>query len=164
MFEAEPGLMIWTVISFVILLVLLRKFAYKPLVGMMHRREETIKESIEEAKRTRESAEELYEQYKKLIDKARDEAKKIIDEGKTLGEQARKEMVTKANDESAQVVKRAQEQIAFEKERALSELREQIADLSIMAASKVIDRSLSLKDHEKLLEEYISSIGEVDAQ
>jgi F-type H+-transporting ATPase subunit b len=73
-------------------------------------------------------------------------------------------MVNKANDESAQVVKRAQEQIAFEKERALSELREQIADLSIMAASKVIDRSLSKKDHEKLLEEYISSIGKVDAQ
>jgi F-type H+-transporting ATPase subunit b len=162
-FEAEPGLMIWTIISFIILLIVLRKFAYKPLVGMMHQREETIKESIEEAKRTRESAEELHEKYKKLIEKARDEAKKIIDEGRTLGEQARKEMVSKANDESAQVVRRAQEQIVFEKERALSELREQIADLSIMAASKVIDRSLKKEDHEKLLEEYISSIGKVDA-
>ena len=164
MFEAEPGLMIWTVISFFILLILLRKFAYKPLVSLMHKREETIRESIEEVKRTREDAEELHERYKKLILEARNEAKKIIDEGKALGEQARKEMVNKANDESAQVVKRAQEQIAFEKERALSKLREQIADLSIMAASKVIDRSLSKEDHMKLLEEYVQKIGNLNAQ
>ena len=164
MFEAEPGLMIWTVISFFILLILLRKFAYKPLVGMMSKREETIRESIEEAKRTRESAEELHEKYKQLIAEARGEAKKIIDEGKTLGEQARKDMITKANEESNRIVKRAQEQIAMETERALSKLREQIADLSIAAASKVIDRSLSKEDHMKLLEEYVSKIGDLHGQ
>ena len=81
MFEAEPGLMLWTVISFFILLVLLRRFAYKPLVGMMSKREAAIRESIEEAKRTREAAEELQEKYRKLIAEARDESKKIISEG-----------------------------------------------------------------------------------
>ena len=164
MFEAEPGLMIWTVISFFILLILLRKFAYKPLVGMMHKREETIRESIEEAERTRESAEELQEKYKQLIAEARNEAKKIIDEGKVLGEQARKDMITKANEESSQIVKRAQEQITLETERALSELRTQIADLSIAAASKVIERSLSKEDHMNLLEEYVSKIGTLNGQ
>ena len=156
--------MIWTVISFFILLVLLRKFAYKPLVGMMHKREETIRESIEEAERTRESAEELQEKYKQLIAEARNEAKKIIDEGKALGEQARKDMITKANEESSQIVKRSQEQIALETERALSELRTQIADLSIAAASKVIERSLSKEDHMNLLEEYVSKIGTLNGQ
>ena len=156
--------MIWTVISFFILLVLLRKFAYKPLVGMMHKREESIRESFEEAKRTRESAEELQEKYKQLIAEARNEAKKIIDEGKALGEQARKDMITKANEESNQIVKRAQEQIAMETERAVSELREQIADLSIAAASKVIDRSLGKEDHMKLLEEYVQKIGNLNGQ
>ena len=164
MFEAEPGLMLWTVISFFILLVLLRRFAYKPLVGMMSKREAAIRESIEEAKRTREAAEELQEKYRKLIAEARDESKKIISEGKALGEQARKEMITKASEESNQIVKRAQEQIALEKERAISELRERIADLSIAAASKVIDRSLSKEDHMELLEEYISSIGDLNVQ
>lgn len=164
MFEAEPGLMIWTVISFFILLVLLRKFAYKPLVGMMSKREATIQELIEEAKRTRESAEELHEKYKKLIAEARDESKKIIEEGRALGEKARKEMINKASDESNQIVKRAQEEIALEKERAISELRERIADLSIMAASKVIDRTLSKEDHTKLLEEFVSNVGNLDGQ
>ena len=164
MFEAEPGLMIWTVISFLILLVLLRKFAYKPLVGMMQKREDTIRESIDEAKQTREEARKLKDEYKQLIAEARGEAKKIIDEGKALGEKARKEMINKATEESGQIVKRSQEQITFEKERALSELREQIADLSIAAASKVIERSLSKEDHVKFLEEYVSKIGDLDAQ
>ena len=164
MFEAEPGLMIWTIVSFLILLVLLRKFAYKPLLGMMQKREEAIRESIDESKRTREEAQKLQDEYKQLIAKARDESKKIIDEGKALGEKARKEMINKATEESSQIVKRSQEQITFEKERALSELREQIADLSIAAASKVIERSLSKEDHARLLEEYVSKIGELHGQ
>jgi len=97
-------------------------------------------------------------------EKGREIAEKIISEGKALGEQARKEMITKASEESNQIVKRAQEQIALEKERAISELRERIADLSIAAASKVIDRSLSKEDHMELLEEYISSIGDLNVQ
>jgi F-type H+-transporting ATPase subunit b len=156
--------MIWTVISFFILLFFLRRFTYKPLLGMMQKREATIRESIEEAKRTRESAEELHEQYRKLIVEARDEAKKIIDEGKSLGEKARKEMVTRATEESDRVITRAQEEISLEKERALSELRERIADLSIMAASKVIEKSLSKEDHIRLLEQYVSQVGEIDGQ
>lgn len=156
--------MIWTVISFLILLILLRKFAYKPILGMMHKREESIRESIEEAKRTREEAQKLQEEYKHLIAAARGESKKIIDEGKALGEKARKEMINKATEESSQIVKRSQEQITFEKERALSELREQIADLSIAAASKVVERSLSKEDHLKFLEDYVSKIGDLDGR
>ena len=95
---------------------------------------------------------------------AREEAKKIVDEGKTLGEKARKEMISKATEESSQIVKRTQEQLAMEKERTMSELREQIADLSIAAASKVIERSLDKEDHMKLLEDYVSKLGELNGQ
>ena len=160
MFQAEPGLMIWTAISFTVLLVLLWKVAYKPITKALQRREDTIRNSIEEAKDTRESAEALLNDYKNQLAQAREEAHTILSEGKTMGENIKKEIIQKAHEESNQIVKRAQEEIEFQKEKALMELRERIADLTIMAASKVIEKSLDKKDHEQLLDEYISKVGE----
>ena len=161
MFQAEPGLMIWTAVSFIILLVLLWKVAYKPITKALKKREDSIRDSLEEAKNTRESAEALLNDYKNQLAQAREEAHKILSEGKTLGENIKKEIIQKAHDESNQIVKRAQEEIEFQKEKALMELKERIADLSITAASKVIEKSLDKKDHEQLLEEYISKVGEM---
>ena len=160
MFQAEPGLIIWTLISFIILLALLWKVAYKPITKALKKREDTIRDSLEEAKKTRESAETLLEDYKKQLAQAREEAQKILSEGKVMGENVKKEIIQKAHEESNQIVKRAQEEIEFQKEKALMELRERIADLTIMAASKVIERALDKKDHEQLLDEYISKVGE----
>lgn len=160
MFQAEPGLMIWTVISFIILLVLLWKVAYKPINKALKKREDTIRDSLEEAKKTRESAEALLNDYKNQLAQAREEAHKILSEGKALGENIKKEIIQKAHDESNQIVRRAQEEIEFQKEKALMELKERIADLTIMAASKVIEKSLDKKGHEQLLEEYIAKVGE----
>jgi F-type H+-transporting ATPase subunit b len=161
MFQAEPGLMIWTVISFVILLILLWRVAYKPITGALKKREETIRNTLEEAKKNRESAEALVEKYEAQIAQARDEAQKILAEGKMLGENVRKEIIQKAHEEANQIVKRAQEEIGFQKEKALMELKERIADLTIMAASKVVAKTLDKKDHEQLLEEYVSKVGEM---
>jgi F-type H+-transporting ATPase subunit b len=161
MFQAEPGLMIWTVISFVILLVLLWKVAYKPITRALKKREETIRNTLEEANKNRGSAETLVEKYEAQIAQARDEAQKILAEGQTLGENVRKEIIQKAHEEANQIVKRAQEEIEFQKEKALMELRERVADLTIMAASKVVAKTLDKKDHEQLLEEYVSKVGEM---
>ena len=161
MFQAEPGLMIWTAISFVILLILLWKVAYKPITGALKKREETIRNTLEEAKKNRESAEALVEKYEAQIAQARSEAQKILAEGKILGENVRKEIIQKAHEEANQIVKRAQEEIEFQKEKVLMELRERIADLAIMAASKVVAKTLDRKDHEQLLEEYVSKVGEM---
>ena len=161
MFQAEPGLMIWTVISFVILLILLWKVAYKPITRALKKREETIRNTLEEAKKNRESAEALVEKYEAQIAQARDEAQKILAEGKMLGENVRKEIIQKAHEEANQIVKRAQEEIEFQKEKTLMELKERIADLTIMAASKVVAKTLDKKDHEQLLEEYVSKVGEM---
>jgi F-type H+-transporting ATPase subunit b len=160
MFQAEPGLMIWTAISFIILLVLLWKVAYKPITNALNKREDSIRDSLEEANKTRETAESLLEDYKKQLAEAREEAQKILAEGKTMGENIKKEVIQKAHEESNQIVKRAQEEIEFQKEKALMELKERLADLSIMAASKVIEKALDKKDHEQLLDEYISTVGE----
>jgi len=161
MFKFEPGLIIWTLVSFFILLILLKKVAFPPILKGMKKREETIKQQLDDAQKTKKEAETLLEDYKRQLADARSEAQKIINEGKGLGESIRKEVIQKAQEESNQIVKRAQEEIELQKQKALMELQEKIADLSVMAASKVINKSLNLEDHRRLVEDYISKVGEL---
>jgi F-type H+-transporting ATPase subunit b len=161
MFKFEPGLIIWTLVSFFILLVLLKKVAFPPILKGMKKREETIKQQLDDAQKTKKEAETLLDDYKRQLADARSEAQKIINEGKGLGESIRKEVIQKAQEESNQIVKRAQEEIELQKQKALMELQEKIADLSVMAASKVINKSLNLEDHRRLVEDYISKVGEL---
>jgi F-type H+-transporting ATPase subunit b len=161
MFKFEPGLIIWTLVSFFILLILLKKVAFPPILKGMKKREETIKQQLDEAQKTKKEAEILLDDYKQQLADARSEAQKIINEGKGLGESIRKEVIQKAQEESNQIVKRAQEEIELQKQKALMELQDKIADLSVMAASKVINKSLNLEDHRRLVEDYISKVGEL---
>lgn len=161
MFKAEPGLIIWTLVSFFILLILLAKLVYPLILKGLKKREETIQQQLEEARKTKQEAAALLDDYKRQLAEARSEAQKIINEGKGLGENMRKEIVQKAQQESNQIVKRAQEEIELQKQKALLELQEKIADLSIMAASKVINKSLNTEDHRRLVEEYVSKVGEL---
>jgi len=161
MFKAEPGLIIWTIISFILLVILLWKVAYPQILKGMKNREETIKQQLEEAQKTKKEAENLLEDYKRQLGEARSEAQKIINEGKSLGENMRKEIVQKAQEESNQIVKRAQEEIELQKQKAILELQEKIADLSIMAATKIINKSLNTEDNRRLVEEYVSKVGDL---
>lgn len=161
MFKAEPGLIIWTLVSFFLLLILLAKLAYPHILRGLKRREETIQQQLEEARQAKQKAEQLLEEYRRQLAEARSEAQRIINEGKELGENMRKEIIQRAQQESNQIVKRAQEEIELQKQKALLELQERIADLSIMAASKVIGKSLDTEDHRRLVEEYVSKVGEL---
>jgi F-type H+-transporting ATPase subunit b len=161
MFKAEPGLIIWTIISFILLVLLLWKVAYPQILKGMKTREETIKQQLEEAQKTKKEAENLLEDYKRRLAEARSEAQKIINEGKSLGENMRKEIVQKAQEESNQIVKRAQEEIELQKQKAILELQGKIADLSIMAATKIINKSLNTEDNRRLVEEYVSKVGDL---
>jgi F-type H+-transporting ATPase subunit b len=160
-FRPEPGLIIWTLISFFILLILLKKVAFPPILKGMKKREETIKQQLEEAQKTKKEAQNILEDYRRQLAEARSEAQKIINEGKSLGENMRKEIVQKAQAESNQIVKRAQEEIELQKQKAILELQEKIADLSIMAATKIINKSLNTEDNRRLVEEYVSKIGDL---
>jgi F-type H+-transporting ATPase subunit b len=161
MFKPEPGLIIWTLISFFLLLVLLKKLAYPQILKAMKNREQTIVRQLEEAQKTKAEAEQLFADYKRQLADARSEAQKVINEGRALGESMRKEIIQKAQEESNQIVKRAQEEIELQKQKALLELREKIADLSIMAASKVITKSLDSEDNRRLVQEYVSKVGDL---
>ncbi len=159
--KAEPSLWLPTVIAFLIVLFVLRKFAIHKIMEGLDERSVKIEGDIKNAENTREEADKLLADYKAQLADARAEAKKIIDEGKSLGENLRQETITKAQQEANQLITRAQEEIAREKEKAVKELQSQIADISIEVASKVVQKSLSMEEHGKLIDDYVAEVGKL---
>ncbi len=158
-FKAEPNLWFATLFAFALVFLFLSKFAFPMITEMLDKRNEKIEGDLKNAELTREDAEKLLAEYKAQLDEARTEAKRIMDEGKALGENLRKETISKAQEEANQLIARAQEEIAREKDKAIKELQSQIADISIQVASKVIRKSLSADDHSQLIDQYISEVG-----
>jgi F-type H+-transporting ATPase subunit b len=155
------GLQIWTLVTFLVLLVLLSKFAFKPIAQALDRRGEAIKKSIEEAEKQRAEAKKLMDDYQKQLAEARNEAKKIMDEGKALGENVRKEVVEKANAEATALMQRAQEEIQRQKEKGVQELKDTVASLSVQIASKVIEKEVNEATHRQLVENLIKDLAKV---
>jgi F-type H+-transporting ATPase subunit b len=158
---AEPNLWPATLLAFLLVFFILKKFAFPKINEALEQRNEKIEGDLKNAEITREEAEKMLADYKAQLDEARTEAKKIMDEGKALGESLRKEASEKAVEEANQLIKRAQEEIAREKEKAIKELQGQIADISIEVASKVIQKSLSKEEHSQLIDQYVSEVGKL---
>lgn len=158
----EINQLIYSVVSFFILLFILTRYAFPPIMGMLRKREEKIRESIGEAERTRSEAEKLLEDYKKQLSEARKEAQGIIEQSKKVGESVKAEIVEKANKESKQTIEQAKSEIDREKARALSELQTKVADLTVLTTSKVIKKSLSKENHLRLIEESLAEVTELE--
>lgn len=155
----EEGLIFWELIAFVLLLVVLRRFAWKPLLGILEARGNTIRESLEKAEQTRLEAERLMEDYKKDLEEARAEAQQIIDQGRQYGEKMKEEIVANARQEAEQVMTKAAEEIDRERDAAIADLRRNVADLTIKAASMVVNETLDKKSHQALIDQYLSEVG-----
>ena len=155
------GLQLWTLVAFVVLLVLLTKFAFKPIAQALDRRGETIKKSIEDAEKQRAEAKKLMEDYQKQVADARNEAGKIMEEARQLGERVRKEVVEKANSEASAVAQRAQEEIQRQKEKGIQEMKDTVAALSVQIASKVIEKEVNEATHRQLVENLIKDLGKI---
>jgi len=155
------GLQIWTLVAFVVLLVLLAKFAFKPIAQALDRRSETIKKSIDDAEKQRAESKKLMEDYQKQLAEARNEAGKIIEEARQLGERVRKEVVEKANTEASAAVQRAQEEINRQKDKGIQEMKDTVADLSVQIASRVIEKEVNEATHRQLIDNLIKDLGKV---
>lgn len=153
------GLQIWTLVAFVVLLVLLAKFAFKPIAQALDRRGETIKKSIEEAAEQRAAAKKLMEDYQRQLADARNEAKKIMDEGRALGDNVRREVVEKANAEASAILQRTQEELNRAKDKSLQELKDTVAQLSVQIAGKVIEKEVNEATHRQLIDNLIRDLG-----
>ena len=157
-FAGDLGNMIWTLVIFVLVLVVLGKFAWGPILEQLQKRESFIRDSLEEAKQDREAAEETLKKYEVKLAEARSEATTIVDEGRRAGEEVRQRVEADAKAEAAKIVERARHEIDLAKESALNEIYGLAGKLSTEVAAKVIRKELSPEDHDRLIREATDKI------
>jgi F-type H+-transporting ATPase subunit b len=151
MLQFEPGLMVWTIVIFLLLVALLRKVAWKPIVGALDERTRHIKDSLEKAEAAQRAAENARAEYEAMIAKASKEAQELIARGRKAAEGMRDEIVAKAQSESEQLRQRTIREIDLARQKALEEIKHTAAQLSVDIAGKIIGRSLAAKDHQDLI-------------
>ena len=156
--QPDPGLFIWTILTFLVLVALLAKFAWRPLLQALESRQELIRKSLDDAQQATQELERLQAESAQIIRKARVEAETIISNGRSDGERLREEIKQKARADSDAIVRSAERQIQLETTRALQQIRHEVADLSVQIASKLIQRNLSREDNEGLIEETLKQL------
>jgi F-type H+-transporting ATPase subunit b len=156
--QPDPGLFIWTIATFLVLLFLLARFAWRPLLQALENRQASIRKSLDDARQAKEELERLHEQSAQIIKQARAEAESIIAESRADGERLREDLKQKARAEADTIARNAERQIQLETGRALQQLRHEAADLSVMIASKLIQRQLSKEDNQRLIDEALSQL------
>ena len=156
--QPDPGLYIWTILTFLVLVALLSKFAWRPLLGALERRQETIRKSLDDARKAKEELERLQVESKRILDEARSQAAAMLSQTQSDAMRLRDELKQKAQAEAANVMKNAERQIAQETARAVQQIRNEAIDLSIAIASKLLQRNVSKEDNERLIEDTFRQI------
>ncbi|ARK32746.1 F0F1 ATP synthase subunit B [Halalkalibacter krulwichiae] len=160
MFDINWGSILYQLVAFLTLLFFLNKFALKPLLGVMEKREQIVNENLDSAEKNRKEAEEFIVQQRKELEKARVEAQEIIQQAKKLSEQQGQEILEQARENAERVKDSALAEIQREKEQAVQALREQVASLSVLIAAKVIEKELDEKAQEALVQDYLKEVGD----
>jgi F-type H+-transporting ATPase subunit b len=155
------GYLISQIINFALLLVLLRIFLYKPIVNMLDRRREKIKSDLKEAETARSQAETAKQEYEKQLEEAREERRSILAQAKEQAEKTREEILAKARTEAQELVSRTEEDMAALRSQALSGAQEQVVELALAAAGKLVGESLDDKAHRRLIQDFISEVGDL---
>ena len=155
----DPGLYIWTIFTFLVLVFLLNRFAWKPLLAALEARQKTITDALEDARKTREQLERAQQDSARVMAEARVEADGLISRVRTDSERFRLELRDKAAAEAANITKQAQLQIQREADKAVETIRREAVDLSVSIASKLLKRQVSATDQDALLQEALKEIG-----
>lgn len=159
--RVDPGLLLWTMITFMVLLLLLWKAAWRPIIDALDARSEKVRGDIDKAEKSRQEAEKLLDQYKETMNKAKEEASSIIAKGKEEAEKVRSEIVEKANKEAKDVVDRVKREIELAKDNALAEIKTEIVVLSTDIASKIVKKNISAGDQKSLVDEALKNMRTV---
>ena len=145
---------------FIVLLLLVKKFAWGPVMNMMQKREEYVAGEIEAAENSRAEAEKASKEALEQLKQTKQEAQKIIEDAKNAGTRQEHDIIESARAEAERIKEAAQADIQNEKEKALQALQDKVASLSVLIASKVIEKEISAQDQEKLINDYIKEVGE----
>ncbi len=157
--QVDPGLFIWTIVTFLVLLTVLAKFAWRPLLDALETRQNAIRKSLDDAQQAKGELERLNAESARIIQQARIDADAIVSQSRVDGDRLREEIRAKARTEADHIVKNAERQIQLETSRALEQIRREAVDLSVMIASKIIQRNLSKEDNQRLIDEALNRVA-----
>ncbi|WP_151197569.1 F0F1 ATP synthase subunit B [Eggerthella sp. YY7918] len=150
-------------IAFLILWFILAKFGWPLFNGMLEKREQTIKDSLEKSEKARIESEQTLEEYKRQLEEAKSQATQIVADAKNTGEALKADITAKAQTEAAAMIEKARAAIEAEKKAAIAELQGSVADTSIAVASRLIGDDLSDDEHRKIIERYVNEAGSFNA-
>ena len=153
------GVMIWTLVAFIVALLILRKYAFPHISEALEKRQKAIEESIDSAQRTREEADKLLAEYRERLAEARAQSEEIVTRARQAADVHEREAHERAQEIAAEAARRAERDIDAATKRALQEIRREVADLTILATEKVTRKSLDESDQRRLVEE---ALGEID--
>src|ERR671929_799663 len=154
----DVGLMIWTFLAFIIALLVLRKWAWPAITAALDKRQRAIEESIDVAERTRTEAQELLQEYRDRLREARAQADEIVARARKAGEVHERETLEKARLQREELMEQTRRDIDAETRRAIQEIRNEVADLTVMATEKVTRKTLTDADQRRLVEEALNEL------
>ena len=153
----DPGIFLWTIVTFLIVLFILKVKAWGPLVEALEKREKQVEDSLKATKKAIEEAERVSSDYEESIRKAQAKAQQIISDAKTTGEKVKLDLETVANKKADE---KAKAQIDTERVRVINEIKTVAIEISLSAAAKVIEKNLDSDDNRKLVKEALDDIGQ----
>lgn len=160
MLKIEPGLLIWTIITFLVLLAVLRRVAWQPLLAALEQREYSIRNSLDEAQRARQEAEQLLIENRRILADANREAARIIEQGREEAERLRISLSDQAQTEARRMLDEARREITRERQLAVQELKSIVADLALRAAGKLLNTAVTDAEHRRLVAESLDHFPE----
>ena len=158
-----PGLYIWTIITFLLLLYVLAKFAWKPLLKMLEDRENLIKSSLKDAEKAKLELESLTQESEAITAKARSEAQSILAESKSAANKVKEDTIAKAKEQAIKIRDDAKKQIEVEKDKAISDIKQEVVNLTLSVAEKLINKNLNDADNKSLIEESLKKVKSYEA-
>ncbi len=156
------GTIFWTVLTFIALLIILRKLAWKPILQTLDERERRINEALKEAENAKIAAQKTLAEQNNIIENAKKEAQDIIGKSRKAADAAKEEIVRKANAEAEHMISKAKREIDLSRDKAIEEIRDLAVELSMSATAKLIGKSLDQKDHQTIIADSLKKMGELN--
>ena len=161
--QLDPGLFIWTILTFILLFLVLAKFAWKPLLSALKNREDQIKAALQSAEQAKDELDKITIKSKAITDEARLEAKVILSEAKASSDKIKQEMLSKATEEADKIRAEAESKIKVEKDKAVDEIKTKVVDLTLTISEKIIKKNISSKENKSLIEESLKGLKKFSA-
>jgi F-type H+-transporting ATPase subunit b len=157
--DVNPGLIIWTILTFLFLLIILKKVAWKPILTALDKREKEIEDSLNRAEQAKVEAQKILDENQATLSKAEEESRKIIDQSRVYGDNLKEQLMRESKDQAQKIIEDASAEIERKKNAAFEELKNQIAEISVNAAEMIMKENIDAKKNKQIVNKYLSEIN-----